>query len=123
MAGITNTKRKTKSCGSGTSPDSRRERTAHNLIRERDIKFPVAVNAEYVLVRHMAGSEVNNVNLLLRLTVWAFNRHHDEARLSRHAFPFRLWAQCDSESLHRMIFVLQPCGNSYQTLLRLGPTR
>jgi hypothetical protein len=68
--------------------DSLRKGTAHNLIRERDLKFAVAVNAEYVLARHMAGSEVNgNVNFLLRLTVWAFNRHHNEERLRSHAFP------------------------------------
>ena len=67
--------------------DLRKEGTAHNFIGERDIKFAVAVNAEYVLARHMARSEVNsNVDLLLHFTAWAFNRHHDEARLLRHTF-------------------------------------
>jgi hypothetical protein len=62
--------------------------TAHNLIRERDIKFVIAINAEWVLVRHLAGSEVNaNMHFLFRLTVWALNRHHHELRGLRHVFP------------------------------------
>ena len=55
------------------------EWTSHNLVRKRDIKFAVAVNAEYVLAWHVAGSEVNgNMHFLFRFTVWAFNRHRYE---------------------------------------------
>jgi hypothetical protein len=78
---------------------------ANNLIRERDIKFAVA---EYVLARHVAGSEVNgNVNFLLRLTVWAFNRHHNEERLRSHESLDSV--RCGSTGFHQQFLCVGRC--------------
>jgi hypothetical protein len=67
--------------------ESSGERATDNLIRDPDTKLRLALDAEYVLVRHQGGSSAGgDVDLQLGLTVWAFNHHHNEGRLVCYTF-------------------------------------
>ena len=54
----------------------RNEGTAHDFIRDLNIKFAMAVEARYVLASLLSESGARgNVDLLPHFAVWAFNRH------------------------------------------------
>src|SRR5437879_13800713 len=54
----------------------RSEGTAHDFIRDLNIKFATAVDAGHVLASLLGESRAHgNVDLLPHFAVWAFNRH------------------------------------------------